>query len=104
MTTTTTTTSESVLATDATDIAAAFSEGRLKLHRSEFRCNYYGHCDKVHVISTHAGGEIRGYIRTHGSEGPWKIQPPNHHGAWPELDAEVERQAGIQVTPWSTSS
>lgn len=88
---------ESLEKPDAQDVIDAFEDGRLYLHRSEFRCGTYGHCEKVHVMSNPAGGEIRGYQRPVGSDRPWQICTPNYMGVWHDLDREVERRAGIAI-------
>lgn len=46
---------------------------------------------RVHVMSEHAGGEIRGYELEAG--GKLLLAYPCHTGLWPEMDAEVERIA-----------
>lgn len=53
--------------------------------------------DLLHVMSTPAKGQIRGYYRWAGSDGPWLIQPPNYTGDWPAVDAAVELLTGERV-------
>jgi len=55
----------------------------------------------VHVISDHAGGEIRGYALVHGRL--W-LRKPCHTGLWPEMDAAVSAALGAAVAPETVAS
>ncbi|HRS17731.1 MAG TPA: hypothetical protein P5234_15955 [Thermoanaerobaculaceae bacterium] len=48
-----------------------------------------GEWRRIHVMSAHAGGEIRGYELEVGGE--LLLAYPCYTGIWPEMDAEVAR-------------
>lgn len=51
---------------------------------------------RVHVLSRHAGGEIRGYELEVGGE--LLLAYPCYTGIWPEMDAEVARIVAAAAT------
>lgn len=70
--------------------------GEVYVLRSRISDRSYGDIDVLHVISSHAGGEIRGYWRPHGEDGPWTVRMPAH-AEWPEMDRAVEALVGAPV-------
>lgn len=58
-------------------------------HRSAtgYQCPL-GDWRRVHVLSRHAGGEIRSYELS--AEGTLLLAYPCYSGLWPEMDAEVQ--------------
>lgn len=78
------------------DLAIGAEPGAVYAGRSTI-VNLYGEqLDLIHVISRHAGGEIRGYVSLEG--GPWLLRHPNYTGDWPEMDRAVEATCGITVS------
>ena len=57
-----------------------------------------GKVSRVHVMSAHAGGEIRSYELD--GESQLRLAGPCHGGRWPEMDAEVARVLGASVYPY----
>lgn len=55
-----------------------------------------GVVETLHIMSTHAGGQIRGYHRERG-ERAWRIWLPNYTGDWPEMDEAVAVLVGDSV-------
>lgn len=51
----------------------------------------------VHVISPHAGGEIRGYLLI---EHRLHLRLPCYSGEWPEMDMAVGDHLGAVVVPY----
>lgn len=51
----------------------------------------------VHVISTYAGGEVRGYVLARGR---LHLRLPCYTGRWAEMDAWVAAQLGATVVPY----
>lgn len=51
----------------------------------------------VHVMSRHAGGEIRGYVLI---DGKLHLRHPCYTGRWPEMDEAVEAAIGASVQPY----
>jgi len=89
---------------DGTDVDEAFSDGRLSLlvlpvrragqyYAYEGRTLDHDEAHTVHVMSKPAGGEIRGYMLM--PDGSLRLRLPNYTGAWPEMDAAVERRVRI---------
>lgn len=52
----------------------------------------------VHVVSDHAGGEIRGYWLAHGAL--W-LRMPCYSGPWAEMDVAVAAALGVEVRRYS---
>lgn len=84
------------------DVESAFADGRLSIivddertldpRRSSFVARpvkWDGHGAFVHVMSSPAGGEIRGYVLIKGA---LHLRLPNYAGEWPELNTAVERR------------
>lgn len=65
--------------------------------KSQINCRLDGPIELLHVISVHAGGEIRGYKRPVDSDGPWKLRTPSYPMDWPEVDAAVADLVRQQV-------
>lgn len=56
---------------------------------------------RIHVMSTHAGGEIRSYILRDGEAWP---DQPCYTGVWPEMDVAVAEALGARVVPYTVSA
>lgn len=52
----------------------------------------------VHVMSPHAGGEIRGYMIV---DGELRLRLPAYSGAWTEMDEAVSAHLGMPVRPYA---
>lgn len=82
-------------------VEAAFADGSFRLLVDALAsrdCGYVGRTIKddkvrvVHVLSKHAGGEIRGYVIT--DDGVLRLRLPCYTGAWPALDEAVRSRVG----------
>lgn len=51
----------------------------------------------VHVISSAARGEVRGYVLVRGE---LRLRLPCYSGAWAEVDALVSAELGASVAPY----
>lgn len=60
-----------------------------------------GQVRRVHVMSTHAGGEIRSYVLDESRQ--LRLAGPCYTGEWSEMDAEVARVLGAAVHPYTIS-
>lgn len=69
-------------------------------HGAQAACLYGERVRFVHVMSPHAGGEVRGYT-LHG--GVLWLRAPCYQGAWPEVDAIVGAMLGADVKPCRVS-
>ena len=63
--------------------------------RSEINCRFHGPCELLHVMSAHAGGEIRGYRRAAGSSDQFVLRTPVYPESWPELDIATAALVGV---------
>ena len=52
----------------------------------------------VHVMSRHAGGEIRGYVLD--ADGGLRLRGPCYTGRWESMDEEVAAILGARVVPY----
>lgn len=66
------------------------------LLRTDSRCSFFGEREILHVLSRHAGGEVRGYIRPRGGD-IWEVRRPAHEGHWPEMDRAVADATGEPI-------
>lgn len=57
---------------------------------------FHREIETLHVISKHAGGEIRGYILPEG-EASWLLRTPCSPMEWPEIDRAVANLIGAAV-------
>lgn len=63
--------------------------GDLTVLRSSIGCRFDGEIDLLHVISAHAGGQVRGYKRGKGARGAWTVSTPAYEGNWVAVDLAV---------------
>ena len=56
----------------------------------------------VRVMSSHAGGQIRGYVLD--EHGGLRLAGPCYTGHWQEMDEEVARVLGAQVVPYQVTA
>lgn len=79
----------------------AIEPGKVYVLRGEFNGWEPGRGERVyietlHVVSSYAGGEVRGYRRDRG-ETSWKLRRPATPESWPEMDAAVATLVGESV-------